>query len=262
MRHLSSIRDTIGSAGRGGERVLRASSPVARSAMSSASPPLEGPSGSRALGPSVRDMSLYDETDGWALSDRERASRRDLVAADARFRRLRRRMRERQEKTPTAALRAHIQVTARAKTARDLHPDVIRRRAAGAEGPDAARRFAPARDDGGRTTGGGGGPSRSSDVGAEGTGGARAGAGDGDGDPGAGATRSDDRGPEGETSAGDGARGEDGMRHLPEGGLGDWTPPVSRERRLAMKVARALGRVVAPHASWEGARSTRGERRG
>ena len=209
-------------------------------------------------------MSLYDETDGWALSDRERASRRDLVAADARFRRLRRRMRERQEKTPTAALRAHIQVTARAKTARDLHPDVIRRRAAGAEGPDAARRFAPARDDGGRTTGGGGGPSRSSDVGAEGTGGARAGAGDGDGDgdPGAGVTRSDDGGPEGETSAGDGARGEDGMRHLPEGGLGDWTPPVSRERRLAMKVARALGRVVAPHASWEGARSTRGERRG
>ena len=194
----------------------------------------------RVTGPSVRDISLYPEGEGARLLREDLAFRRKSVGNEAGFRRLMRAMHKRQEKTPVAALRGHIQRTSRERIARALDPETVRRRASWTDSSASAARYKHAhREDSPKIspapperpeypT-----PRRVPEQGAE-----------------EGAEEGTPRG----------TMMTDGMRHLPEG----FEPATaeSRERRLARQLARTLGKVIAPHASWEGAGPRLEPRRG
>ena len=95
----------------------------------------------RVTGPSVRDISLYPEGEGARLLREDLAFRRKSVGNEAGFRRVRRAMHKRQEKTPVAALRGNIQRTSRERIARALDPETIRRRASWTDSSASAARY-------------------------------------------------------------------------------------------------------------------------
>ena len=95
----------------------------------------------RVTGPSVRDISLYPEGEGARLLREDLAFRRKSVGNEAGFRRVRRAMHKRQEKTPVAALRGKIQRTSRERIARALDPETIRRRASWTDSSASAARY-------------------------------------------------------------------------------------------------------------------------
>ena len=133
-------------------------------------------------------------------------------------------MHKRQEKTPVAALRGNIQRTSRERIARALDPETIRRRASWTD--SRVRGSIPARA-----------PRGSRNL---------------PGAPERPEYPTPRRVPEEDAEEGaekDTPRGTmmtDGMRHLPEGFQPATTE--SRERRLARKLVRTLGKVIAPHA--------------
>ena len=183
----------------------------------------------RVTGPSVRDISLYPEGEGARLLREDLAFRRKSVGNEAGFRRVRRAMHKRPEKTPVAALGEHPAYFPRAHRPRarpgdDPSPRVVDRllRVRGSIPARAPRGFpknlpgAPERPE--YPT-----PRRVPEEDAE-------------------------EGAEKDTPRG--TMMTDGMRHLPEGFQPATTE--SRERRLARKLVRTLGKVIAPHASWEG----------
>ena len=185
----------------------------------------------RVTGPSVRDISLYPEGEGARLLREDLAFRRKSVGNEAGFRRVRRAMHKRQEKTPVAALRGKIQRTSRERIARALDPETIRRRASWTDSSASAARYQHAhREDSPKISPA---PPERPEY------------------------PTPRRVPEEDAEEGaekDTPRGTmmtDGMRHLPEGFQPATTE--SRERRLARKLVRTLGKVIAPHASWEGA---------
>ena len=186
-----------------------------------------------------RDISLYPEGEGARLLREDLAFRRISVGNEAGFRRVRRAMHKRQEKTPVAALRGNIQRTSRERIARALDPETIRRRASWTDSSASAARYQHAhREDSPKIspapperpeypT-----PRRVPEEDAE-------------------------EGAEGYTARDD----DDGRHAASPGGVPTGDHGV-RERRLARKLVRTLGKVIAPHAPWEGAGPRLEPRRG